>query len=139
MRDICVDAEVLWVTFDTQVDEEDQAVVEFVLCKGKNVLPELKDGAVVIISSQIPVGLVRKLEHFVKENNNWKQICFACSPGIINGVIEKPEKITSYLVGSGQFIVNADIFNYKPQKHHDGELYLTSMLNDFVQTHKYGM
>ena len=130
------DAEVLWVTFDTQVDEEVQAVVEFVLDKIKSVLPELKDGAVVLISSQIPVGSVRKLEHFVKENYNKKQICFACSPGIIKGVIEKSEKITSYFEGSGQFIVNADIFNYKPQKHHDGELYLTSMLNDFVQTHK---
>ena len=104
--------------------------------KVKSVLQELKDGVVVIISSQIPVGLVWKLEHFIKENNNRKQICFAYSPGIINGVIEKPEKITYYLVGSGQFIVNAYIFNYMRQKHHDGELYLTSMLNDFVQTHK---
>ena len=50
MRDICVDAEVLWVTFDTQVDEEDQAVVEFVLDKVNSVLPELKDGVVVLIS-----------------------------------------------------------------------------------------
>ena len=135
-RDAFTDAEVIWVTFDTLVDEEDQADVEFVLDKVKSVLPELKDDAVVLISSQIPVGSVRKLEHFVKENYNKKQICFACSPEIIKGVIEKPEKITSYLEGSGQFIVNAYIFNYKPQKHHDGELYLTSMLNDFVQTHK---
>ena len=73
-RDAFTDAEVIWVTFDTLVDEEDQAVVEFVLCKVKSVLPKLKDGAVVIISSQIPVGLVRKLEYFVKGNNNRKQI-----------------------------------------------------------------
>ena len=79
-REAVADAEVLWVTFDTPVDEEDQADVEFVLDKVKSVLPVLKDETVVLISSQIPVGSVRKLEHYVKENYSNKQICFAYSP-----------------------------------------------------------
>ncbi len=79
-REALADAEVLWVTFDTPVDEEDHADVEFVLGKIKSVLPELNDGTVVMISSQIPVGSIKKLEHFVKDNYIKKQICFAYSP-----------------------------------------------------------
>ena len=79
-RQSLADAEVLWVTFDTPVDEEDHADVEFVLGKIKSVLPELNDGTVVLISSQIPVGSIKKLEHFVKDNYIKKQICFAYSP-----------------------------------------------------------
>ena len=48
-REAVTDAEVLGVTFDTPVDEEDQADVEFVLDKVKNVLPVLKDETVVLI------------------------------------------------------------------------------------------
>ena len=79
-REALADAEVLWVTFDTPVDEEDHADVEFVLGKIKSVLPELNDGTVVMISSQIPVGSIKKLEYFVKDNYIKKQICFAYSP-----------------------------------------------------------
>ena len=79
-REALADAELLWVTFDTPVDEDDQADVELVLGKIKSVLPELNDGTVVLISSQIPVGSIKKLEHFVKDNYIKKQICFAYSP-----------------------------------------------------------
>jgi len=79
-REALADAELLWVTFDTPVDEEDHADVEFVLGKIKSVLPELNDGTVVLISSQMPVGSIKKLEHFVKDNYIKKQICFAYSP-----------------------------------------------------------
>ncbi|MDE1045092.1 MAG: nucleotide sugar dehydrogenase [Nitrospinaceae bacterium] len=79
-REALADAELLWVTFDTPVDEDDQADVEFVLGKIKSVLPELNDGTVVLISSQIPVGSIKKLEYFVKDNYIKKQICFAYSP-----------------------------------------------------------
>ena len=79
-REAVADAELLWVTFDTPVDEDDQADVELVLGKIKSVLPELNDGTIVLISSQIPVGSIKKLEHFVKDNYIKKQICFAYSP-----------------------------------------------------------
>ena len=79
-KDAISDAEVLWVTFDTPVNEDDQADVEFVLDKIKSVLPEIKDGAVVLISSQVPIGTVRKLENFIKGNFSNKKISFAYSP-----------------------------------------------------------
>ena len=79
-REAFTDAEVLWVTFDTPVGENDQADVELVLGKIKSVLPELNDDTVVLISSQIPVGSIKKLENFVNDNYIKKQICFAYSP-----------------------------------------------------------
>ena len=56
IADAVVDAKVLWVAFDTPVDDDDKADVEFVLSQIKNVLPLLADGVVVLVSSQMPVG-----------------------------------------------------------------------------------
>jgi len=91
-------AEILWVAFDTPVDDDDRADVEFVLNQIKNVLPVLADGAVVLVSSQMPVGSIRKLEAFVHENLANKQLSFACSPenlrlGKALEVFLKPDRI----------------------------------------------
>lgn len=92
------DAEVLWVTFDTPVDDDDVADVEFVLSQIKDVLPLLADGTVVLVSSQMPVGSIRNLEAFVRENMANKRISFACSPenlrlGKALDVFLKPDRI----------------------------------------------
>jgi UDPglucose 6-dehydrogenase len=92
------DAEVLWVAFDTPVDDDDRADVEFVLNQIKAVLPVLADGVVVLVSSQMPVGSIRKLEAFVRKNLPKKQLSFACSPenlrlGKALDVFLKPDRI----------------------------------------------
>jgi len=73
-------AEVLWVAFDTPVDDDDRADVEFVLNQIKDVLPALTDGTVVLVSSQMPVGSIRELETFARETLEDKQFNFSCSP-----------------------------------------------------------
>ena len=55
-------ADILWVCYDTPVDENDVADVPFVLDKIAACLPELRPGAIVLISSQIPAGTCRELE-----------------------------------------------------------------------------
>ena len=80
MTDAAVDAEVLWVTFDTPVDDDDRADVDFVLNQIKSILPVLSSGTVVLVSSQMPVGSIRKLEAFACENLANKHLSFACSP-----------------------------------------------------------
>ena len=72
-------AEVMWVTFDTPVDD-DQADVAFVLGQVKLALPHLGDGALVLVSSQMPVGSVRALETFSEQLLPDKKFEFACSP-----------------------------------------------------------
>jgi UDPglucose 6-dehydrogenase len=56
------DAEIVWVTFDTPVDADDRADVEFVRQSVEDLLPHVNRGAVVLISSQVPVGTTRTLE-----------------------------------------------------------------------------
>ena len=68
------DAEILWVTFDTPVDEDDQAAVDFVFGKIREVLPMVGEPTPVIISSQLPVGSIAKLEA------EYLELHFACIP-----------------------------------------------------------
>ena len=91
-------AEVLWVAFDTPVDDEDHADVNFVQSQIEAVLPFLAHGAVVVVSSQMPVGSVRKLEAFMQLNLPGKNVSFACSPenlrlGKALEVFLKPDRI----------------------------------------------
>jgi UDPglucose 6-dehydrogenase len=55
-------ADVAWVTFDTPVDADDNADVQFVIDRVSAMLKHLRPGAVVIVSSQLPVGSVARLE-----------------------------------------------------------------------------
>jgi len=92
------DVQVLWVAFDTPVDEEDQADVTYVVNQVQAVLPHLPAGAVVLVSSQMPVGSIRKLEAFAKEKLHSKRIQFAYSPenlrlGKALDVFLKPDRI----------------------------------------------
>jgi UDPglucose 6-dehydrogenase len=56
------ESEILWVTFDTPVDDNDRADVDFVLDKIREVMPYVAESTPVIVSSQLPVGTIRKLE-----------------------------------------------------------------------------
>ncbi len=80
MATACKDAEVLWVTFDTPVDDDDVADINFVLIQIKSALMVLSGGALVLVSSQLPVGSIAILENFAKEIAPNKRISFASSP-----------------------------------------------------------
>lgn len=91
-------AEVLWVAFDTPVDDDDQADVVFVQNQIQAALAYLADGAVVLVSSQMPVGSIRKLEAFASQHVPGKRLNFACSPenlrlGKALEVFLKPDRI----------------------------------------------
>src|SRR5581483_1457146 len=55
-------AEVLWVTFDTPVNDHDEADVEFVKGRLNAVVDHIRPGTLVMISSQVPVGFTSELE-----------------------------------------------------------------------------
>lgn len=73
-------ADVVWITFDTPVDEDDVADVEYVERQIESTFPHLTDGSVVICSSQLPVGTVGKLEQAWVEVAGGRTISFVCSP-----------------------------------------------------------
>ena len=74
------DADVVWITFDTPVDDNDIADVEYVERQVARTFPYLTSGSVMLCSSQLPVGTVGKLEQAWGESAGGRTISFACSP-----------------------------------------------------------
>ena len=56
------DAEVVWITYDTPVDADDRADVEFVVQRARALVDAADPSAVILVSSQLPVGSTRLLE-----------------------------------------------------------------------------
>jgi UDPglucose 6-dehydrogenase len=76
------------------VDEDDRADVEFVVERATQLFPHLRDGTLVIVSSQLPVGTIRRLEEACRN----KTVSFACSPenlrlGTAIEVFTKPDRV----------------------------------------------
>lgn len=91
-------AEVVWVTYDTPVDDNDVADVEFVFTRIQQLFPRFEDGTLVLISSQLPVGTIRRLEESYAASGNSKKVSFACSPenlrlGKAISVFNDPDRI----------------------------------------------
>jgi len=70
----CAQADILWVAYDTPVNENDESDVDFVLGNLRRALAALPAGALVLISAQLPVGTCARLEQ------EFPQFAFACSP-----------------------------------------------------------
>src|SRR6185436_10712770 len=88
----CANADVFWLCYDTPVNDHDESDVEFVLEKLRRALSHLSKDAVVLISSQLPVGTCRELER------EFSQFHFACSPenlrlGRALDAFEKAERV----------------------------------------------
>jgi len=89
---VCSDTDLLWVCFDTPVDDDDRADIEFVLSRLRRCLSHLPAQAIVLISSQMPVGTCQKLR------KEFPKFTFACSPenlqlGRALDAFRKPERI----------------------------------------------
>jgi len=74
------DADIVWVAYDTPVDDNDQADVEYVVERTATLFPYLRDDALVLISSQAPVGTTRRLEQMFANNSSGRSVGFGCSP-----------------------------------------------------------
>jgi UDPglucose 6-dehydrogenase len=74
--DALAGAEVVWVCFDTPVDADDNADVEWVRARLDDIADHLAPGTLVLISSQVPVGFGAKLAADWAERG----VRVACSP-----------------------------------------------------------
>lgn len=91
-------AEMVWITFDTPVNDDDIADVGFVIRVVTTLFPELQSNTLVIISSQLPVGTIRQMQELCHKQYPAKNITFACSPenlrlGKAIEVFTKPDRI----------------------------------------------
>lgn len=60
------DCDVVWITFDTPVNDDDEADINPILEAVKKVTPDLKEGVLLVVSSQIPVGTSANILAMVK-------------------------------------------------------------------------
>ena len=93
-------ADVLWVTFDTPVDDDDNADVAYVMTRVTSLFDHLGHGTLVVISSQLPVGSVRELERNYAALGRAEQVTFAASPenlrlGKAIEVFTRPDRVVA--------------------------------------------
>jgi UDPglucose 6-dehydrogenase len=69
-----------WVTFDTPVDDDDNADVEWVLEHAAQLLAPLPVDSLVIVSSQLPVGSIAQLHERCRRRRGDAGLRFACVP-----------------------------------------------------------
>jgi len=91
----CADADVLWVTYDTPVNEHDESDVVLVLENIRRALAHVSKTVLVLISAQLPVGTCAQLE------KEFPQFQFACSPENLRlgKAIDSFEKAERVIVG----------------------------------------
>ena len=91
----CASADILWLCYDTPVNDNDESDVESVLGNLRRALPHLPKGALVLISAQLPVGTCRKMEA------EFPDLHFACSPENLRlgKAIDSFEKADRVIVG----------------------------------------
>jgi len=94
-KSACKNADVLWLCYDTPVNENDESDVDLVLKNLRRALEFLPTGALVLISAQLPVGTCAKLE------KEFPQFHFACSPENLRlgKAIDSFEKAGRVIVG----------------------------------------
>jgi UDPglucose 6-dehydrogenase len=73
------DIDVLWVAYDTPVDDDDNADTDFVMAQIERALLGMSADVVVLVSSQLPVGSVGRLETTAL-NRGARQLKVAYSP-----------------------------------------------------------
>jgi UDPglucose 6-dehydrogenase len=98
LADAVADADVIWVTFDTPVDPDDRADVESVVAHVRSALPHAQAGALVLSSSQLPVGSIGRIEREWHTDPSHRRLSFACSPenlrlGKAIEVFTKPDRV----------------------------------------------
>jgi len=73
-------ADIVWVAFDTPVDDDDRADVDYVVTEVIAVFPYLGADAILLSSSQLPVGTIARLEQEWARVAGTRRATFACSP-----------------------------------------------------------
>jgi UDPglucose 6-dehydrogenase len=79
IRDVS-DADVIWVTYDTPVDEFGYANIEGIKIRLMQLFPYFNENTLVIISSQLPVGTTREIEQRFKNQYQANTVQFVYSP-----------------------------------------------------------
>lgn len=91
-------AQVIWVAYDTPVDDDDNADVDYVIERVSRLLPYLEDGQEVLVSSQLPVGTSKTMEALFAKARPDVSVSFSYSPenlrlGKAISVFTQPDRV----------------------------------------------
>ncbi|MDR3049948.1 MAG: nucleotide sugar dehydrogenase [Elusimicrobiota bacterium] len=91
------DGEIIWIAYDTPVGDNDNADCDFVYEKIKTAVNLSNKNSIIIVSSQLPAGSIRKMEDYAKSQNR-NDLNFVCAPenlrlGKAIEVFSKPDRI----------------------------------------------
>ncbi|HEY7609063.1 MAG TPA: nucleotide sugar dehydrogenase [Alphaproteobacteria bacterium] len=79
-KDAVAGADLVWIAIDTPVDDDDRADVASVMDAVRRIFPHLADGAIVLSSSQLPVGSMDTLAAEFRAGGYGRTVDFCCSP-----------------------------------------------------------
>lgn len=89
--------DIIWVTYDTPVNDHDEANVDYVFDQIKSFFPMLANDTIIILSSQLPVGSARQLHQLYQQNYS-KHVTFVSIPenlrlGNALRIFKQPDRI----------------------------------------------
>lgn len=92
------DADVVWICYDTPVDDDDRPDVDFVIERSRRIAAHVRDGVLVLISSQLPVGSTRRLEERFRAEAGGRRFTFGYCPenlrlGAAIDTFTKPDRV----------------------------------------------
>jgi UDPglucose 6-dehydrogenase len=96
------DADVVWICHDTPVDDDDRPDVELVMERSGRIAAHVRDGALVLISSQLPVGSTRRLEERFRAEAGGRRFTFGYCPenlrlGAAIAAFTQPDRVVAGL------------------------------------------
>lgn len=74
------DADIVWITFDTPVNDKDEADTKYVTDFVRSIFSYLQNETIVIVSSQLPVGTVQVLDKEYRKQYPQNKVYFTSSP-----------------------------------------------------------
>jgi UDPglucose 6-dehydrogenase len=91
-------ADIVWIAFDTPVNEHDEADTDYVIQFIQSIFKVVKPGAIFVISSQLPVGSIKFLDETFRKNYPQKNLDFVSMPenlrlGKAIEIFQSPERI----------------------------------------------
>lgn len=100
--------DLIWITFDTPVDQNDIADVDYVMREIEALFPHLQAKSLVLISSQIPVGTTSRLQQKCDQLYPNKAIAFAYIPENL-----RLEKAIAVFTHPDRVVIGLDHEHYK--------------------------
>lgn len=73
-------AEIVWITYDTPVNERSEADFAWISDRIEEVIPHLASGQILLISSQIPAGFTQMIHDRLRERRPELDVKVYCSP-----------------------------------------------------------